>query len=97
MNQKKTEMQDVVIQKIKALRIAYGISQSALGAILNISNGQIGNIESPKYQHKYTLRQIYAFCKHIEYPFEKVFLSEEEMQSNDICELLVKKIIEYDG
>ena len=96
-NQKKTEMQDIVIQKIKALRLKHGISQSSLGVILNISNGQIGNIESPKYQHKYTLRQIYMFCKHIGYPLERIFLSEEESTCQDVCELLIKRLIEYEG
>ena len=97
MENKKTAIQDLVIQKIKTLRNEHHISQSSLSVILNISSGQIGNIESPRFQHKYTLKQIYTFCKHIKYPFEKMFLTEEEIKSQNKAEILIEKIIEYDG
>lgn len=90
------EIQDSVIQRIKRLRIEKNISQLALSKILGISNGQIGNIESPRYKHKYTLRQVYTFCKYIDYPFELIFLTECENLLSNRSDLLIKKIIEYD-
>ena len=94
---KNSNIEDQVIQKIRRLRIERNISQSALSDILGISDGQIGNIESPKYQHKYTLKQIYEFCSFIEYPFESIFLTEEELKSKNIVKLLIEKIVEYEG
>lgn len=82
--------------KIRKLRLERNISQMALSDILDVSDGQIGNIESPRFQHKYTLKQIYTFCTFIDYPFEKVFLSDEELASKNSIALLIKKIIQYE-
>ena len=51
----KTEYQLEVISRIRKLRIENEVSQVGLANLIDISNGQIGNIESPKFQHKYTL------------------------------------------
>lgn len=96
MKSKNSPIEELVIQKIKQLRIERNISQLALSDILGISDGQIGNIESPKYQHKYTLKQIYTFCTFIEYPFEKIFLTDKELNSNKYINTLITKIIEYE-
>ena len=96
MHKNNTNFQDTVIQKIKKLRTERNISQSALSNILNISSGQIGNIESPKFPHKYTLKQIYVFCQFIDYPFELIFLTTSEAKKSDSKELLIKKIVDYD-
>ncbi len=94
---KNTSIQETVIQRVKSLRINNNISQLQLGSILGISSGQVGNIESPRFQHKYTLKQIYLFCEHINYPFEKIFLTDDELKETDNqTNLLIKKIIEYD-
>lgn len=82
--------------KIRKLRLERNISQMALSDILDVSDGQIGNIESSRFQHKYTLKQIYTFCTFINYPFEKVFLSDEELASKNSIALLIKKIIQYE-
>lgn len=91
------EIQYAIIQKIKALRIEHNISQTVLSEILGISSGQVGNIESSRFPHKYTLKQIYSFCSYIDYPVENIFLSEADLKSFNKCEQLIKKIIEYDG
>ncbi|MCK9301860.1 MAG: XRE family transcriptional regulator [Bacteroidales bacterium] len=91
-----TKAQINVIQKIKYLRIEHNISQIALSDILEISSGQVGSIESPRFQHKYTLKQIKKFCSHINYPFEQIFLDEIEIESPNYTDLLIQKIIEYD-
>ena len=92
-----SETEILIIQKIKALRIERNISQLALSHILGVSDGQIGNIESPRFQHKYTLKQIYDFCKFIDYPFEKVFLTDDELDADNKTELLIERIISYEG
>ena len=94
---KNSEIEERIIQKIRNLRLEHNLSQQALSRVLGVSEGQIGNIESPKFQHKYTLKQIYRFCKFIGYPFERVFLSDEESASDNKINLLVEKIIEYEG
>ena len=66
--------QDNIIQTIKKIRLEKNISQAKLSELLGISRGQIGNIENPNYTHKYTLKQIVAICKHLDYPIEKIFL-----------------------
>lgn len=85
-----------IIQKIKELRIQNNISQTGLSEILGISSGQIGSIESPRFQHKYTLKQIYTFCIHIKFPFEEIFLTDKELKRDNYTHLLIQKIIEYD-
>lgn len=92
----KNPIEESIIMKIRELRLERNISQMALSDILNVSDGQIGNIESPRFQHKYTLKQIYTFCTFIDYPFEKVFLSDEELASKNSIALLIKKIIQYE-
>lgn len=96
MDFKNTDIQTQVIQIIKKLRVERGISQSSLSKILGVSDGQIGNIESPKYQHKYTFKQLYDFCSFVEYPFESLFLSDDELESKDAIRILIERIIEYD-
>lgn len=96
MTSKNSEIQEQVIQTIKRLRTERGISQLALSNILGISDGQVGNIESPKYQHKYTLKQLYDFCSFVQYPFENLFLSKDELQSKEAIRILIDKIIKYD-
>lgn len=97
MKSRNTDIEEQVIQKIKQLRIERNISQLALSNILSISDGQIGNIESPRYQHKYTLKQIYTFCSFIKYPFECIFLTKEELAMENNMTILIEKIIEYEG
>jgi putative transcriptional regulator len=96
MDSKKTDFQEQIIQKIKNLRTERGISQLSLSNILDISDGQVGNIESPRFPHKYTLKQIYTFCSFVQYPLENLFLSEEELKLKNSMQLLIKKIIQYD-
>ena len=96
MKYQNTEAQIKVIQRIKELRIKHGISQIALSDILGISSGQVGSIESPRYRHKYTLKQINKFCLHINCSFERIFLDEVDIKSQNHIELLIQKIIEYD-
>lgn len=96
MNSQKSVFQDIIIQKIKHLRTDNNIRQLGLSNLLEISSGQVGNIESSRFQHKYTLKQIYTFCTHIGYPTERIFLTDEEISAANHINLLIQKIIEYD-
>lgn len=93
MNFQKTHYQIEIIDRIKNIRIKNGCSQMQLANILNLSNGQIGNIESYKYPHKYTLSHIYIICKHFSIPIHMIFIPNKE---NPTISEVIEKIIEYD-
>ena len=92
------DYQDKIIQRIKKLRTDKGISQAKLSEILGISRGQMSNIENPNYPHKYTLKQIDTLCKALNYPIEKVFLSDTEIAPacSKVVDELIKSIVNYE-
>ncbi len=94
----KTELQLRVINLIREFRNDNDLSQAGISDVLGISYGLIGNIESSKYSHKYTINQLYLLANHFEIPFETLFLTEEEIKMNkrNVIDLLIKKIVEYD-
>lgn len=55
---KKTKFELAVIQKVKELRIEKELSQRDIAAILNFSEGFIGQIESPLHPSKYNLNHL---------------------------------------
>lgn len=95
----KTQLQLKIIFKIKELRENDNVSQALLADILNLSSyGSIGNIESSKYDNKYTLEQLNLACDHFNFPFPLLFLTEEEFNNtdkNEFVKLLINRIIEY--
>jgi len=97
MKSENDDFQDKVIQTIKKLRTDRGISQAMLSEILGISRGQIGNIENPKYSHKYTLKQIDTICKYLDYPIEKIFLPGVKIspECSTAINNLIKGIVRY--
>ena len=86
------DYQDKIIQTIKKIRLEKNISQSKLSELLGISRGQIGNIENPNYPHKYTLKQIVAICKHLDYPIEKIFIPEMVIAHD--CSMAINALME---
>ncbi len=52
-----------VIQKVKELRIANGMTQIVLSQKLNMSDSFIGHVESPKRRDKYNLKHINLLAK----------------------------------
>lgn len=95
---KKSEYQLHIISKIKQERESRGLGQKFIANLLDISEGHVGNIESPKFPQKYTLRQLDTLCKHFKMPTEQLFVSDDVyMQANiNITTLLVDKIVEYE-
>ena len=57
-----TKIEQFVIEKVKEKRIELNLSQADLASQLNVSNGFIGKVESPKYLAKYNLNHINALA-----------------------------------
>ena len=56
--QLKSDIEFFVIKKVKEKRELANLSQSDLAAKLDVSNGFIGQVESPKYPAKFNLNHI---------------------------------------
>lgn len=94
----KTEYQLHIIRKVKLLRETNGYSQSQLATYLDISPGQMGNIESIKYPQKYTLSQLNKICKLFNITIQSLFIEEKNcgIETSELICLLINKIIEYE-
>jgi DNA-binding XRE family transcriptional regulator len=98
MKSESVDYQDKIIQSIKKLRIERGISQAKLSELLGLSRGQIGNIENPRYSHKYTLKQIDIICKHLNYPIERIFIPNVKIapECSEAVNAVISSIIKYE-
>ena len=93
----KTDYQNAVVDKIRQLRMQNDYSQQDISAILDISNGQVGNIETPTKSHKYTLAQIAALCDEFNIKITDLFLEDiEGLNSEEVLRRLINSIIEYE-
>ncbi|ETD21610.1 MULTISPECIES: helix-turn-helix transcriptional regulator [Prevotellaceae] len=93
----KTEYQNYIIYRIRQLREERGYTQGKVASVIGISNGQMGNIESPKTSHKYTLSHILRICREFRFPIEQIFLEDEDFKKNtDLINLLIEKIVKYE-
>ena len=90
----KSECQIEIINRIRILRLANNVSQMSLANILDISSGLIGNIESPKFQHRYTLKQLYAIASYFNVKLDYILTGENQTLDS---EKLIQTLIEYDG
>lgn len=92
----KSDYQNYIIHRIRTLREERGYTQGKIANVIGISNGQMGNIESPKTAHKYTIAQIQQICKEFNVPIEQLFLEDEDFAKGvDIISLLIDKIVKY--
>lgn len=91
----KTDYQYEVIFRLRRIREKLGISQSKVACILGLSNGQVGNIETPNQPHKYTLAQIETLCNEFDVPIESIFFGENPDLSNISTRQLIHKIVLY--
>lgn len=94
----KTNYQLSIINRLRDLRQERNLSQAQVATSLGISTGQMGNIETPKASHKYTIGQIYAICNEFKISVADIFLSDEErkLPTNDQINILIKNIVEYE-
>ena len=89
----KTEYQKEVINFLRLERELQNHSQASVARLLGISPGQLGNIESFKHAHKYTLRQIYILSQCFNLPIENIFLlskTQNEINISDFMKLIIK-------
>ena len=70
----KTAFQYEVISRIKKLREEKNYTQASIAKLLEISPGQLGNIESIKQEHKFTLAQILKICDELNISIESIFV-----------------------
>ena len=89
----KTEFQYEVISRLKKLREDKNYSQASLAKLLEISPGQLGNIESYKQDHKFTLAQILKICDLLEVRIEDVFLVKNK--GNISIREVIDEIVKY--
>lgn len=93
----KTEYQNHIINRIRRLREERGYTQGKTAGIIGVSNGQMGNIESPRTTHKYTLSQIQRICKEFGYPIDQLFIEDADLyRQTDFINILIDKIIKYE-
>ena len=88
----KTHFQYEVISKLKKYREEKGYTQASIAKLLGISPGQLGNIESFKQGHKFTLVQILKICDTLNIDVLDIFLPErgEEVKPKELLQAIVK-------
>lgn len=87
----KTEFQNEVVNRIRQLRMDHDISQMKLANIIDVSNGQIGNIESPRFQHKYTLRHLYIIARFFNVSICYLLTGNtEELNTDSLLQILIR-------
>lgn len=90
----KTEFQCNIIAKLKSRREELGFSQVSIAMYLRISPGQLGNIESYKRPHKYTLKQISLLCRMLDVDIATLFMPDNVTNKN--MNTLIEQIIRYE-
>lgn len=87
----KTEFQYEVISRLKKLREEKNYTQASIAKLLEISPGQLGNIESIKQEHKFTLAQILRICDELNISIESIFLpGKEDVETREVIKAIVK-------
>lgn len=88
----KTHFQYEVISRLKKAREDKNFTQASIAKQLGISPGQLGNIESYKQCHKFTLAQIMKICDLLEIDIVDIFLPEKGEGANpkEVIEAIVK-------
>ena len=93
----KTDYQNNIINRVRQIRNDRNLSQIDISALLDISSGQVGNIETPTRPHKYTLGQLSLLCDEFEINIQDLFLEHSEGLSNEeLVRRLINSIIEYE-
>jgi len=88
----KTPFQYEIISRLKKAREDKNFTQASIAKHLEISPGQLGNIESYKQDHKFTLAQIMKICDLLEIKIEEVLLPSKgvNVEIRDVIEAIVK-------
>jgi len=92
----KSDYQQQVISRIRVLRERKGVTQLSLANMLGISPGQMGNIDSCKQPHKYTIKQIMTICDMLGIGIEDVLFPDDQCtQKTYSVKDVVNAIIRY--
>ena len=92
----KSDYQQQVISRIRVLRERNGVTQLSLANMLGISPGQMGNIDSCKQPHKYTIKQIMTICDMLGIGIEDVLFPDDQCtQKTYSVKDVVNAIIRY--
>lgn len=88
----KTHFQYEIISRLKKVREDKNITQASLAKLLGISPGQMGNIESYKQEHKFTLAQILKICDLLEISIEEIIIPEKgkDADTREVIEAIIK-------
>jgi len=68
-----TDIEQYVINKVKEIRTAKGISQAKLAHMIEISVGFVGNVENPTHVAKWNLNHLNQISKELDVPFKYFF------------------------
>lgn len=68
-----TDIEQYVINKVKEIRTAKGISQARLAHMIDLSVGFIGNVENPNHIAKWNLNHLNQISKALNVPFKEFF------------------------
>ena len=90
----KTDFQNEVVNRVRKLRTEKAVSQVGLAKLIDVGNGQIGNIESPKFPHKYTIKQLYVIARCFNVSIGYLFTGNNDTLT---VENLIEILIKYDG
>jgi len=91
----KSKYQQEVINRIRSLRDKHGITQLACANLLGISSGQMGNIDSYKQPHKYTIRQITVICDALGIEIVEVLFGDSQNNRTFSVRDVINAIIRY--
>ncbi len=58
-----SKIEQYIIDKVRERRLKLNISQAELAHQLDVSEGFIGNVESPNYRAKYNINHLNAIAK----------------------------------
>lgn len=67
-----SEFEQQLIDNIKAKRKQLGLSQADLAYILEVSEGFIGNVESPRQRGRYNVNHVFALSIAFKCPVEEL-------------------------
>lgn len=71
----KTNIEQYVIDKVKAIRVAKGVSQAKLAHKIDLSVGFVGNVENPRHIAKWNLNHLNRISRELDVPFSDFFPS----------------------
>ncbi len=94
----KTDYQNAIVDKVRRLRLSNNYSQQDIALFLGISNGQVGNIETPTKSHKYRLSQLSRICDEFKIRIVDLFLENiDDLTPEELINRLINCIIEYEN